>query len=158
MVTVAPKTALSQPRFFSSITLDIARLFSNSCILPCRKDCLSLAAEYSAFSDRSPCALAVSMSLIFAGMEIVLRTSSSLFNRAKPALVMGIFSINLLLPEYSSWLAGRQQPGQPTTARGGIISKKTQECQGRNKPALIHILRRCPYLFPGDFSLPAVLY
>ena len=38
------------------------------------------------------------MSLMFAGMETVFKTSSSLFNLANPALVMGIFSMNLLLP------------------------------------------------------------
>src|SRR3989339_1083036 len=97
MVTHEPKTALSQERFFRSITLDVARAFSSSFILPCRKDCLSFAAEYSAFSDRSPCALAVSMSLIFAGMETVFKTSNSPFNLANPALVMGIFPMNLLL-------------------------------------------------------------
>jgi hypothetical protein len=35
---------------------------------------------------------------MFSGMETVFKTSSSLFIRANPALVMGIFSINPLLP------------------------------------------------------------
>ena len=70
--TLAPKTILSFLICEISITSALAILYSNSFILPSIKDCSSLAAWYSAFSERSPCALASAIVLITFGLSLFL--------------------------------------------------------------------------------------
>ena len=61
------------------------------------KLCFSLAAEYSAFSERSPCERASAMAAMMLGRSTPFRCFNSASRATKPSLVKGNLSILLLL-------------------------------------------------------------
>src|SRR5205085_2929168 len=76
------------------MTCAAASLLSISRIRPSMKPCLSLAASYSAFSDRSPWARASLIAWITACRSTDLRRASSSFSFSAPRRVSGIVAIS----------------------------------------------------------------
>ena len=74
--TVAPNFTTVPDSFDTSISSAWAIMLSISATLPSIKLCFSLAAWYSAFSERSPLLLASAMALIIIGLSTVLRCLS----------------------------------------------------------------------------------
>src|SRR5258708_3952836 len=110
-----------------SITLAKAIVPSSSLMRPSLKDCASLAAEYSAFSDRSPCARASSMSFTILWRKTSLRRLSSPLSWTRPRGVMGIFDwgsaiVSLLLSSRTRKKADDTglMKGMPDLLRGAL--------------------------------------
>src|SRR5712671_3472925 len=76
-VTVAPNLMVSPDSFDTSITSARASLSSSSAMRPSLCDCDSLAAWYSAFSDRSPCVRASVICWMMRGRSTCWRCLSS---------------------------------------------------------------------------------
>ncbi|KGD43442.1 hypothetical protein DO72_5295 [Burkholderia pseudomallei] len=67
---------------------------SISAMRPSMKPCFSLAASYSAFSDKSPCARASAIALMTAGRSTDFRRCSSSRSWSAPRFVNGMVLIN----------------------------------------------------------------
>ena len=74
ILTLQPMLILLRSTSSSTTTSAFLRIFSRASILASISRCSSLAASYSAFSERSPCSLA---SLIFSATSFLLTTLSS---------------------------------------------------------------------------------
>src|ERR1700704_507850 len=72
------------------MTWPLASLLSISLILPSMKLCRSLAASYSAFSERSPCVRASAIAVIALGRSTVFRRCNSCRSSSAPVVVSGI--------------------------------------------------------------------
>src|SRR5574340_1496558 len=79
---------------FGSMICALPSLASSSAMRPSMKPWRSLAASYSAFSDRSPCARASAIAVITDGRSTALRRCSSWRSNSAPTRVNGI----LLMP------------------------------------------------------------
>ena len=91
---------------------------SSSFMRPSMKPWRSLAAWYSAFSERSPCARASSMSRTFCGRSTDLIFLSSSFKRVTPLKVMGMRPAAGAAMGFSSSSSARPErsPGAGSTA------------------------------------------
>src|SRR5437764_3779771 len=95
--TVAPNT--TRPPASSedgSMICAAASLPSSSRMRPSMKPWRSLAASYSAFSDRSPCARASAIAWITPGRSTVFSRCSSVLSFSAPRVVMGMVAIRIL--------------------------------------------------------------
>src|ERR1700674_3540174 len=72
------------------MTCALDSLDSSSAMRPSTKPCCSLAASYSAFSDRSPWARASLIDLITAGRLTVFRVCNSARSSSAPLIVKGV--------------------------------------------------------------------
>ncbi|SOY47600.1 hypothetical protein CBM2589_B190154 [Cupriavidus taiwanensis] len=95
-----------------SMTWAVDSLASTSRMRPSIKACFSLAASYSAFSDRSPWARASEMALITAGRSTAFRRCSSSFRSSAPRLVIGMVLMSSFNKKMSRSGAGAN-PGKP---------------------------------------------
>ena len=104
MVTVAPKTTRFPDSEVGSMTSASATISSRRAIRPSLWDWASLAALYSAFSDRSPCALASSMARTMRMRSTSLRCFSSSLRLVRPFRVIGYLSgINRSRKKKGGW-------------------------------------------------------
>src|SRR6218665_1815879 len=111
--TVAPKTTLPPPSTSpGSITCATESFPSISLMRPSTKPWRSLAASWSAFSLRSPCARASAIAVITDGRSTVLRWCSSCLSFSAPRLVIGMVVILVNLH------GSRQQQCQDVCIRG----------------------------------------
>src|SRR5262245_10841657 len=92
-VTVAPNVMVSPESFDTSMTSARASLSSSSAMRVSLCDCVSLAAWYSAFSDKSPCVRASVICWMMRGRSTCWRCLSSFSSAAYPSAVIGILSI-----------------------------------------------------------------
>ena len=129
-VTVAPKTTRSPFSFETSITSARAIQSSTCRMRPSRCDCFSLAAWYSAFSERSPCERASAISFTILGRSTVLSRFSSSFSLSRPRLRHGHARFGHVVPSEKRAAAapGSRRPlWNRASGRG--------RCQRRSRPA-----------------------
>ena len=96
---VVPKVTVFPSIIDGSITSALLMTSSNSPTRPSTKLCLSLAAWYSAFSDKSPCSLASDIALMICGRSTVFNCFNSSCNWSRLSLLMGIFCIAMWCPD-----------------------------------------------------------
>src|ERR1022692_467444 len=135
-LTVAPKTTLVPDSLVGSMTSACARIDSMSRERPSMNPCRSLAAWYSAFSFRSPCARASSISSTFLGRSTSRSRLSSSRRARCPCGVIGNFAMTtspplVFLQRPHLHLAGAQlRDGADRGARsrqGRVIGDSAQE-------------------------------